>query len=190
MDKSTFLKQLQKRLSSLPQEDIAERLHFYNEMIDDYVEEGLTEDEAIARIGSVNDITADISPAVSKRHHPGKITAIVLGSPIWLSLLISAFGVVFSVYVSMWAVIVSLWSVFSALAGCSFAGLVCGIGLAVTGYVIPGIALFGTALVCGGLSVFTFYGCKAATKGIILLTKKIAHAIRNRIKKKEGVHYA
>jgi len=46
-------------------------------------------------------------------------------------------------------------------------------GLAVSGFAIPGLAMVGAALVCVGLSVFTFYGCKAATKGLIVLTKKL-----------------
>ena len=53
MDKKEFLHKLQKGLSGLPKDDIQERLNFYSEMIDDSVEEGLTEEDAISRIGSV-----------------------------------------------------------------------------------------------------------------------------------------
>ena len=37
-----------------------------------------------------------------------------------------------------------------------------------------------------GLSIFVFFGCKAATRGTILLTKRIAIGIRNHITKKEA----
>ncbi len=43
MNKQAFLTQLRKGLSGLPQEDIEERLAFYSEMIDDRIEEGLSE---------------------------------------------------------------------------------------------------------------------------------------------------
>ena len=56
MDKHDFLMQLQNRLSGLPQEDIEERLNFYNEMIDDRIEDGLSEEEAIAAVGSLDEI--------------------------------------------------------------------------------------------------------------------------------------
>ena len=37
MDKPTFLAQLRKGMSCLPQEDVEERLTYYSEMIDDRV---------------------------------------------------------------------------------------------------------------------------------------------------------
>ena len=193
MDKKAFLSQLKKGLSDLPQTDINERLNFYSEMIDDYMEEGLSEEEAVNRIGAVNEIAAqilaDASPAPKKRS-PWKIAAIILGSPIWFSLLIAVFAVILSLYGTLWSVIVSLWSVFVALVSCAFAGLLCGVGLAVSGFAIPGLAMVGAALVCVGLSVFTFYGCKAATKAAVLLTRNVALAAANRLKKKEDVHNA
>ena len=60
MNKNEFLLKLKKGLRGLPQADIDERLTFYSEMIDDRMEEGLTETEAVEAIGSVNDVTAQI----------------------------------------------------------------------------------------------------------------------------------
>ena len=45
MTKKEFLSGLRKKLSGLPQEDSEERLNFYSEIIDDRVEEGLSEEE-------------------------------------------------------------------------------------------------------------------------------------------------
>ena len=53
MNKQEFLTQMQKALSWLPQEDIEERIAFYSEIIDDHIEEGMSEELAIAEIGSV-----------------------------------------------------------------------------------------------------------------------------------------
>lgn len=47
MNKQEFLVKLRKGLSGLPKEDIEERLTFYSEMIDDRMEEGLSEEEAV-----------------------------------------------------------------------------------------------------------------------------------------------
>ena len=47
MRKQEFLTELRKGLSGLPQDDIEERLSFYSEMIDDQIEEGLAEEEAV-----------------------------------------------------------------------------------------------------------------------------------------------
>ncbi|MBQ6847987.1 MAG: DUF1700 domain-containing protein [Clostridia bacterium] len=197
MNKQEFLECLRKGLSGLPQEDIEERLTFYSEMIDDRMEEGITEEDAVSRIGSVDTIVSQIKADIPlaklvrgkrtlKKHvRTWEIVLLVLGSPIWLSLLIAALAVILSLYVSLWAVVISLWAVFVSLIGCAFGGVVAGIIIACSGNALSGIAMLAAGIVCGGLSIFMFYGCKAATKGILLLTKKIAVWIKNCFIKKE-----
>ncbi len=60
MTKTEFLLRLREMLSELPQEDAAERLVFYGEMIDDRMEDGLTEDEAVSGIGQPEEIAQQI----------------------------------------------------------------------------------------------------------------------------------
>lgn len=197
MDKTAFLTSLRAGLNGLPQEDIEERVNFYSEMIDDYVEEGLSEDEAIGRIGPVREIAAQIiadsplSKPLAETAKPAKkrrgwqITLIVLGSPIWFALLISAFAVVFSVFVALWAIVVSIWAVFACLCCCGVAGIVCGIGLIIGGYWQSGLAMIGAGLVLTGLSILALYGCRGITKAMVWLTRKSVRGIKNRLKKKE-----
>ena len=52
MNKQEFLEKLERGIADLPREDAAERLTFYSEMIDDRMEEGLSEEDAVAGIGS------------------------------------------------------------------------------------------------------------------------------------------
>ena len=114
-----------------------------------------------------------------------EILFLILGSPIWLSVLISVFAVVFSVYASLWSVIISLWAVFVSLLASAF-GLTAGsFILFFLGHKISGAAAFAVGLVCAGLSIFMFFVCKAATKGIIFLTKKVCLALKNCFIKKE-----
>ncbi len=197
MTQLQFLLALHDKLKALPKEDVEERLAFYHEMIEDRMEEGLSEEEAVAAIGTVDEIAAQIAgdiPLISiakdklklkRQLKAWEIVLLALGAPIWLSLVIAAFAVIFSVYVSVWAVIVSLWSVFGSLAGCVLGGLVSGICFMVTGNVHVGIAVFGAGILCAGLSIFMFYGCLAATKGTVILTKKVAIAVKKCFIKKE-----
>ena len=199
MSKQEFLVQLRKGLSGLPQEDIEERLTFYSEMIDDRMEEGITEEDAVSRIGSVDtiisQIKADIPLAklVREKMTPKKhvktweIVLLVVGSPIWLSLLLAAFAVMLSLYASLWSVVISLWAVFGSLIGCAFSGVVAGIVIACSGNALSGIAMLAAGIVCAGLSIFMFYGCKAATKGTLILAKKFVACIKNCFHKKENV---
>lgn len=197
MSKQEFLVRLRKGLSGLPQDDIEERLTFYSEMIEDRMEEGLSEEKAVSAVGSVDEIVAQVVADIpltkiakerikpKRRLKVWEIILLAFGSPIWLSLGIAAFAVILSLYVSLWSVIISLWAVFGSLIGCAFGGIVAGIVFACSGNVLTGIAMIGAGIVCGGLSIFMFYGCKAATKGIVILTKRIAVWIKSCFIKKE-----
>ena len=197
MTKHEFLLSLQDRLSGLPQDDVEERLTFYCEMIEDRMEGGLSEEEAVSAIGSVDEIAAQIVADIPlakiakvKIRSKGRLKAweivlLVLGSPVWLSLLAAAFAIVLSLYVLLWSVIISLWTVFGSLIGCAFGGIIAGFGFALGDNGLTGIAMLGTGMICAGLAVFLYYGCKAATKGTFLLTKKIVMWLKNCFIKRE-----
>lgn len=194
MTKLKFLFTLRDKLSGLSQEDVEERLGFYSEMIEDRMEEGLAEDEAVAAVGSVDEIAAQIIadiPRTKERVKPKRqlraweIVLLVLGSPVWASLLIAVFAIGFSLYAVLWSVIISLWAVFGSVAACAFAGIFSGIVFAISKYHLPGIGMISAGIVCAGLSIFLFYGCKAATKGTLYLAKKIALGIKNCFVQKE-----
>ena len=185
MSKQEFLNELRARLSCLPQADIEDRLAFYGEMIDDRMEDGLSEEEAVSAAGTVDDIAARIIADIPfskivkekiKSKKPGAIimTLLILGSPIWISLAVAAFAVILSVYVSLWSVIISLWAVFSSLAVCGLTLTIAGIGFLIFVSAPTGLAVIGIGTVCAGLSILMFFGCKSATKYTILLTKRIA----------------
>ncbi len=191
MSKQEFLAQLRKALSGLPQDDIEERLMFYSEIIDDQLEEGLSEKEAVSAVGSVNEIIeqtiADIpfAKVVKERIRPKrqlkawKIVLLALGSPIWFSLGIVTLAVIFSLYVSLWAVIASLWATFAALAACAIVSVPRCIVLVAEDNGTSGVAILSAGIICIGLSIMTFYGCREVTKGILILTKKFAVFIKN-----------
>lgn len=198
MNKSEFLGALRKGLHGLPQDDIEERLAFYGEMIDDRTEEGLSEEEAVSAVGAVNEIVAQtvadtpLAKIAKERIRPKRrlkaweIVLIALGSPIWLSLAIAAAAVILSVYVSLWAVIVSLWAVFVSLAVCAVGSVPMCIFFIAGGSGAQGLVTLSAGLVCAGLSIFMFYGCKEVTKGILILTKKFAVWIKNCFMGKES----
>lgn len=197
MTKDEFLRSLQARLSGLPREDAEERLSFYREMIEDRLEEGFTEEEAVAAAGPVDEIVSQIvaeTPLAKiagerirtkKRLGPWEILLLVLGSPLWISLLLAAFAVVFAVYAAVWSVVISLWAVFASVVGCSLGGILASILLLVLGKVPAGLAILGEALICAGLSIWIFFGCRAVTKGLLLCTKKFAVWIKRGFLKKE-----
>ena len=191
MNKQDFINQLRAKLHGLPGRELEERLNFYGEMIDDRMEDGRTEEEAVAEIGSVEEIAVQIlaekllgkivtteKTKPPKRFSAWEIVLLCLGAPIWISLAVAAFSVLLSLYVVLWSLVIAAWSVFASLIG----GAVGGVGASVVffcqgnGYV--GAAMIGAALVCAGLSVFLCFGCKAATKGTWLLVRGVIVGIK------------
>ena len=199
MNKAGFELALYKKLSSLPRKEVAERLSFYLEMIDDRMEDGISEEEAVTAAGSVDEIAAQILADIplakiakervkpKKRMKTWEILLLALGSPIWLSLLIAAFAVILSLYAALWSVIISLWAVFVSLVACAFCGVIVGIAFVLHNEGFAGIAMLGAGILCAGLSIFLFYGCKVATKGAIAMPKALALGMKKRIIKKEEV---
>ena len=191
MNKQEFLLQLRTGLYGFPQDMIEEYLSFYGEMVDDRIEEGFSEEQAVSEIGSVDKIVEQIlaeTPFVKivkekvrpkRRLQAWEIVLLAVGSPIWISLAIAVFAVVLSVYVSIWSVIISLWAAWGSVVGCSVGGAVGGLIFVTVDYTWAGVALFGASVACGGLAIFLFFGCKMATKGILLLTKKMALGIKS-----------
>lgn len=100
-----------------------------------------------------------------------EITLLVLGSPIWFSLLIAAASVIISLYAVLWSLVVSAWAVFGTFIGCGFGFTVGGLVFAITGNAVLGIALLGAGLLLLGLSIFTFFGVAATTKSAARLSK-------------------
>ena len=196
MTKSEFLSTLQNALSGIPKSELDERLNFYNEMIDDRIEEGIPEEEAIAEIGTIEEIAEQIiadTPllliAKEKVKPKRQLTAweiilIVVGAPLWLSLLVSIFVAILSIYVSAWAAIISLWVVFGSLIICSAGSFITGLVSAYNGNTPSGVVMISACLVCAGVAIFFYFGCKASTKGLMFFIKKLFFFIKNALCKK------
>ncbi|MBR4765860.1 MAG: DUF1700 domain-containing protein [Clostridia bacterium] len=198
MNKREFLDEIKNGLSGIPREDAEGRLAFYSEMIDDRMEDGLSEEEAVAAAGSpdeiVKQIVADYSlnRLVKEKIKPDRslkgweIALIVLGFPLWLPLLIAAFAVAFSLYICVWAVLISLWAVEISLFACTLAGIVCAVVFFIRGFTLQAIALFGAGVFCAGLSVMFFLVCRAATKGVLNMTKRAMFSVKSKLAGKEN----
>lgn len=190
MLKQEFITALKDGLSGLPEQDLNERLTFYGEMIDDRMEEGLSEEEAVAAIGPidavVNEVLSEIplTKLVKEKIKPKRslkaweIILLILGFPLWFPLSIVAFVLILVFYIVLWVLVLCLWVIEIALWACALFGLVAAVLYMARGYVAFGIMLLGASLFLVGLSIFLFFGCKAATVGTAKLAKKIVHGVK------------
>ena len=129
MSKAEFLAALRQGLSGLSRREREERLAFYREMIDDRMEEGLSEEEAVLAVGTPEEIAAAVyreAPPTSEGKGGRRVwptVLLIVGSPVWFSLLVSFLAVVFSLYVTLWSLVISLWAVTVSLAAGAVAGV-------------------------------------------------------------------
>ena len=198
MNKVEFFDALRNKISGLPKSEVEERLAFYSEMIDDMIEEGVDEENAILNIGDVDTVAEQIIAETSliklvkekmkpkTKRSAMEITLIAVGSPIWISLLAAAFVVVIALFASVAAGLISMWAVFAACAACSLVGVYALIAFPILGNALSGIAFFGGGVLCAGLAILMFFACLWATVGSFGLTKKMLRSLKRGLVVKGG----
>lgn len=182
MNKKDFLAALDGSLKGLPKEDREKSLSFYEEMVNDRMEEGETEEEAVAAIGSVEEITAQVlsdiplTRLVKAKVMPRRalkvweIVMIILGAPLWLPVLLVGVVLLLCVYLLLWAMILTLYTMDLTLA---LGGIVFTVGAFLyTGHIPTLLTFLGIGLACMGLGVFVFFGLNQLTKYGLILSKK------------------
>ncbi len=199
MSKQEFLDRLRRGLNGLPQEDIEERLNFYGEMIDDRMEEGLSEDEAVAEIGNVWEIISQIlaetplTKIVKEKIRPKSpvkpwvILLLILGFPLWFPLLIAVIAIVLVLYIVIWSAVIVLWAIFVSLVAVALGGVVSAAYNLAIGRALSALSVLAIGILCAGSAILIFFASLAAVKGVIWLTKKAAVGLKHMLVGKERV---
>lgn len=190
MTKNEFLTNLRNELNSIKADDIDKTISYYSEMIDDRIDAGMSEDDAVNKMGSIEDIINATKNNLEentvttpvKKISPWEIVIIIIGLPLWLPLLIAGCAVIIAMYVVIWAVIVSLWAALFAFAVGSIA-LTCMAIMALGSNFITSLFYIGIALMCAGLAILLFKPILAFTKFIIEYTAKGCKLMAKSIKK-------
>ena len=60
MSRDAFIGELRHRMAGLPQQTVERTVEYYSELIADSVEDGMSEEEAVARLGSLEEIVANV----------------------------------------------------------------------------------------------------------------------------------
>ena len=191
MNKQEFLEKIRNQLAGLSEDDIKKSIDYYTEMIEDRMEEGLTEEEAVKEMGKPEEVASQIlmdtpfSKLVKVKVKPKKslsilsIILIVLGSPVWLPLVAAFFIIILSVYIVLWSFVLVFYSVVLSLAAGGVSGLLASVMIMFNVDILCGVFTLGVVIVCAGLSVLLFFGSNQVVKGILFLSKKIALSIKS-----------
>lgn len=191
MNKNEFLVCLREKLSGLPEEDAEKYAEYYCEMIDDRIEDGMSEEEAVADVGSVDEIVTEIlrsTPLVKlvkekvkpkRKLRAWEIVLLAVGSPLWLALGLAALCVLLAVYIVLWALVIALICVDAALFAAAVALFACCAVLTVSSQIPEKIMCMGAGLIVGGIALLLSLGVKGAVKGTARLSKKIIIGIKS-----------
>ena len=199
MTKADFLQLLERALAQLPEEERQANLEYYSELLDDMLEEGMTEAEATAKLGSPSQIAQSIlqevplGKLVSTRMKPKSgwtplaIVLAVVGSPVWVPLLLAGVAVVLALFVSIWALGFAAIAVVIALAVAVVAAPIIAIRAAMLTLPV-GLMLLGAGLVLLGLCVLGGLMAVELCRLLWQLTVWLAHKIKGLfIRKEENV---
>lgn len=188
MRKEIFLNELRYKLKGLPEKDIEDRISFYSEAIDDRIDEGKSEEEAVAELGSIDDIVNDIAKEtplvklVKEKVTPKRslnaweIVLLVIGFPLWFPLVLTALILCLVAYLLIWVLVIVTYSVEMGLIGSSIWGLVAFFGYLSSGTFNP--VPLGIFVMAGGAAILFIYACIGATKGTFVLSKNIITSIK------------
>ncbi|MED0866723.1 DUF1700 domain-containing protein [Bacillus safensis] len=112
MNKKDFLSSLKKHLHLLGDKDSDRFIEYYDEMIEDYQEDGYSEQEAVQQVGQ----PAMIAEGIMKEQgiktvqvqtfgeKATRLSILILGFPLWGSILATVFLLILSVYMVIWCI--------------------------------------------------------------------------------------
>ncbi len=183
MTKRQFFGELKSKTKHLTKAERRELISYYNEMISERMEDGMSEEEAVAALGSIDELLSTYVPQEYKapvrrtpRLRPWHIVLIVLGSPVWISLLVAFFCLLLCFYIVIWAMVAACYAVFAYLAASSFA---CAFMSFLTLGFGPGNFFFCwcAALVIMGVALLWLIVCNLFAKACAKLTKVVSKGV-------------
>ena len=200
MTKNEFIRKLNSRLSNFPETEVSDRVSFYTEIIDDYIDEGISEEEAVEKLGSIDEIVSSIASEIPltkiakkkfksrRRLNTLEKVLLIVGSPIWVSLFAAFLAVIISLYAALWSIVISLWAIVVSCFACSFASLILFIINLCVGNSSLGFGFLGTSLVLLGVSLLFMLLSKYLTVIVVKVPKIFFKLIKSLliIKEKEN----
>lgn len=180
MNKTEFLSELDICLKRMKKEEREKFITYYDEMIADYIEDGMTEEDAVQKIGTPNSVAKEIlseaDTVILPIHHINNkgvlIILLILGFPLWGMLLLTALMTILCVYIVLWCIpFATGMGAFSFLVT-SLVSII-GTPFIMAGNFSVGLIQLGLGIASFGLSVLLTLATIPLAKKFALKTKKI-----------------
>ena len=193
MNKKEFLDDVRGRLAGLPEADIDKALEFYEESIQDRIDDGLSEEQAVAGVGTPEEIAqqilmdtplskivkANIKTSERKSVRVWEIILIVLGFPIWFSVLMALFAIALAIAIVFLALIIVFFAIVLAFGVAGIAGIFASIMSLAGGNGMSALTTLGVSLILIGLALLLFIPAKAVTLWLIELMGRFVKWIKS-----------
>lgn len=190
MTKEHFLLSLEKELKQQQIENLTTYINYYDEIINDYMEDGYTELEALNKLDSIDQIVQTIkdenglTEQSAVKRNPMLIVLLIVGAPLWGSILISIILLLFSG-------LIILWCGPFILGALSFSGLLTGIvslaGLVFNQQLFYIVTQLGVALIATAVGILLLLGTVYSTKYVGVFSKKIISTLQKIFSWKGGI---
>lgn len=196
MTKTDFLNELAARLSQLPEAERKKALDYYDEILSDRIEDGSSEEEAVASMEPMDVIVSNCLLAAplgtlvkSRVAAQGRLSTLAivllcLGFPLWFPLLIAFLSVALALFAAVWSCVFALWMAAAAMALAGAASLFVG---PFQTSAVPGAAAasVGAGLILCGLAVLMYFALLWLTKQAAKFSAWIVLSIKKLVIKKE-----
>ncbi|MBQ4271094.1 MAG: DUF1700 domain-containing protein [Clostridiales bacterium] len=198
MNRQEYLDEIKDKLLGLSEEDIDKALDFYMEAIDDRIDDGLTEEQAIKAVGTSDEVAEQIlmdtplPKLVSATVKPQRklkvweIILIVLGAPVWIPIAIALLSVALAVFITLFALMFALAAVLIGFVISGIALLIMAVIAVFAGGAGTALLKFAVGLVAIGVGILLFIPVKAAVLWLIELCGRFFKWIKKQFVKRKN----
>ncbi len=181
MKKAAFLRSLAQQLKGIPPSDIRQTLAYYSEAVSDAMDDGLDEEAAVRSLGTAEEIALSVKEELAgggklpqtRKRSGFTVLLLILGFPVWFSLLAAGAGILTAVFICIVALAVAAWALPLAFAAGTLYAAVCALLALVHGNLTVCACFAGAALVCAGLCILTYQLCKSLPRRCAALIRTI-----------------
>lgn len=192
---TVFLEELRIKLSHLPSSEVEKVISFYSESLQDKIEDGMSEEDAVKSFGPTDDIVKAIEDEIplttivrdkvasktkkgdgSKSNKLLIFVIIVLTFPIWVTILGLLFGLVVACLAIIFTIPVVIGTLYASLFPIALFGIFLGVIRMLTLSFATGLGYLGVGFVSLGLIFILF-------KPMVYLAKKLVQLILYPFKK-------
>lgn len=190
MLRDEFLSILAERLSGIPKEDLDRTLEYYNEIISDKLEDGMTEVEAINSLGTLDEIVNNTLKEIpfkklvkeklnlNRKLKTWEIVLLSTTAIIWIPILIVMLAVALVLYVCLWSGVITLAS---GAVSCAATSLIIILGIMdlFTANFGSGLVLIGIGMTSLGMAILLGLLTFKLAKIMIIVCKKLVLKIKS-----------